>query len=79
VAFVKIGVVNGLPAVPAVAVFELYQTGEPPTQLAVKDAVKPEQIIVPAAVGGVTAGFTVISTCVLALGQTGLVLSQSTK
>ena len=79
VAFVKVGVVNGLPAVPAVPVFELYQTGEPPTQLAVRLAVNPEQIVVPVAVGGVTVGFTVTSTCVLGLTQFGLEVSQATK
>ena len=71
VAFVKTGVVNGEPAVPATPVFELYQTTFPEVQLAVKDAVKPEQMVVPAAVGAVGFGFIVTSTCVLVLTQFG--------
>jgi hypothetical protein len=63
---VKTGVVNEVPAVPAVLTFELYQTTFPLAQLAVSVVVKPEQIAVPLeTVGGVGFGFTVTSTCVL--------------
>ena len=70
--------VNEVPAVPAEPVFELYQTTFPAAQVAVKLAVKPEQIIgLLALVGAETAGLTVTSTCTLvALGQ---VVSQAAK
>ena len=45
VTFVKVGVVKVPPAVPTVPVFELYQTTFPAVQVAVKLAVKPEQIV----------------------------------
>jgi hypothetical protein len=61
VAFVRIGVVNEVPAVPAVLTFELYHFTEPLAQLAVRVAVNPEQITVAVdADGGVGFGFTVM-------------------
>jgi hypothetical protein len=56
--------------VPLPPVLELYQNGEPPAQLAVKVAVKPEQIVLLAAVGGFGVVFTVTAEAfVLVLSQ----------
>ena len=70
-AFVKIGVVNGL-AVPSPPVFDGYQTTFPVVQVADNEAVVPLQMVVPAAVGAAGFGFTVTTTVVLGLTQFGV-------
>jgi hypothetical protein len=80
VALVKIGVVKVPPAVPAVPVFEPYQTTFPAVHEAVKFTENPEQTEFGDAVGAATAGFTETSTCVRGLTQVGEApLSQAAK
>jgi hypothetical protein len=79
-AFVKIGVVKVPPAVPAVPVFEPYQTTFPVWQVAVKLVEVPEQMVLPVADGPTGFGRIITLAVLLKLTQLGIPpLSQATK
>ena len=57
---------------PPPPVDDVYHTGELATQVADNEAVVPEQMVVPDAVGAATAGLTVTITVTLELTQDGV-------